>query len=531
MAPATFSDLPPEMVSNVFTFVRQKADQGAICLVSRAWRDQMAPMMWEVFEADLGAASARSMATLLHPRSGILIHVRDLAIDGTKKGEDRLKLVVAAIPRDRVRSFWTRIDMEPLTLHLLLLSQRKIEDLIAFKWYESPGYDFEKELESMGPLLPELSSVQLEIETNMGLKERVSNALKSISHYCPKITALWLSNIFIPASEGLGVSLSALFSHPKEAPLFPNLTELRLFRLNIAMPGEPTLCKNFNMSQLRSLQIRDCDYLIPFLEGLSSFFIDNTGELDELMIALPMRLDQPPETIQAMERLLRVCPKLQVLLMDLSKHGPVAKDCVLAHCQKLISLLMSTWRLSSGGQFSARDMSFILEACTKLESLAVNISSWCIRDLPKLEAGFRLDADFEDMLTSISANSTIRALRIFDPPILDWGDRERTGRPRSSQQSALYQVLMQNHANQILQFMAKQGSNLKILSFNPSRKMVQKDEEDKDPNMDGNGHQWPEYHYCRGSTTDVTGTNIVIAHPLRNVALEFPGLADFDSWV
>jgi hypothetical protein len=90
---------------------------------------------------------------------------------------------------------------------------------------------------------------------------------------------------------------------------------------------------------------------------------------------------------------------------------------------------------------------------------------------------------------------------------------------------------MQSLANQILQFMVKQGSNLKILSFNPSYDLAQQYEEDGDLNRDGNGHQWPQYHYCRGCTTDVTGTNIVIAHPLRNVTLDFPGLVDFVDWL
>jgi hypothetical protein len=73
--------------------------------------------------------------------------------------------------------------------------------------------------------------------------------------------------------------------------------------------------------------------------------------------------------------------------------------------------------------------------------------------------------------------------------------------------------------------MAKQGSNLKILSFKP----VEVDEEFLGQKLvrDGNGHRWPEYHYCRGHATDITGTNVVIANPSRNIVLEFPGLAEF----
>ncbi|CAN9352821.1 unnamed protein product [Alternaria alternata] len=417
MAPATFSDLPPEMVSNVFAFVRQQADQGAICLVSRVWRDLMAPMMWEKLKMNLSTASPRSIATLLHPCSDILSHVRDLNIYGTKEGEDYLRLVIAAIPRDRVRTFWTHFSPETLTLHLLLLSQRKIEDLAIFRCFITSGHprpsdlDSEEHHEWMGSSLPEVSSIHLGIGPNEASDEDAFYDMKFVSRCCPKMTCLSLFKNLGPASEGFLHSVSSVFkfSLAEEAPLFQNLTCLRLFDLDIATPEDQPLCKNFNLSKLRSLQIKECDYLIPFLEGLSSFYIDCTGQLDELIILLPEGLDQPLETIQAMERLLKNCPKLQ-----------------------------------------------------------------------------SLDMDFE---------------------------------------GTLHQVVMQNLANQIMRFMAKQGSNLKILSFKP----VEVDEEFLGQKLvrDGNGHRWPEYHYCRGHATDITGTNVVIAHPSRNIALEFPGLAEF----
>ncbi|CAN9381737.1 unnamed protein product [Alternaria alternata] len=417
MAPATFSDLPPEMVSNVFAFVRQQADQGAICLVSRVWRDLMAPMMWEKLKMNLSTASPRSIATLLHPCSDILSHVRDLNIYGTKEGEDYLRLVIAAIPRDRVRTFWTHFSPETLTLHLLLLSQRKIEDLAIFRCFITSGHprpsdlDSEEHHEWMGSSLPEVSSIHLGIGPNEASDEDAFYDMKFVSRCCPKMTCLSLFKNLGPASEGFLHSVSSVFkfSLAEEAPLFQNLTCLRLFDLDIATPEDQPLCKNFNLSKLRSLQIKECDYLIPFLEGLSSFYIDCTGQLDELIILLPEGLDQPLETIQAMERLLKNCPKLQ-----------------------------------------------------------------------------SLDMNFE---------------------------------------GTLHQVVMQNLANQIMRFMAKQGSNLKILSFKP----VEVDEEFLGQKLvrDGNGHRWPEYHYCRGHATDITGTNVVIAHPSRNIALEFPGLAEF----
>jgi hypothetical protein len=93
----------------------------------------------------------------------------------------------------------------------------------------------------------------------------------------------------------------------------------------------------------------------------------------------------------------------------------------------------------------------------------------------------------------------------------------------------LYQVLMQNIANQILRFMAKQGSNLKVLSFKPSHEQSMFKEEELV--RDDNGHRWPEYHYCCAHATDITGTTVVIANPLRNIELEFPAMAEFFDYI
>ncbi|RYO48613.1 hypothetical protein AA0116_g12457 [Alternaria tenuissima] len=476
MAPATFSDLPPEMVSNVFAFVRQQADQGAICLVSRVWRDLMAPMMWEKLKMNLSTASPRSIATLLHPCSDILSHVRDLNIYGTKEGEDYLRLVIAAIPRDRVRTFWTHFSPETLTLHLLLLSQRKIEDLAIFRCFITSGHprpsdlDSEEHHEWMGSSLPEVSSIHLGIGPNEASDEDAFYDMKFVSRCCPKMTCLSLFKNLGPASEGFLHSVSSVFkfSLAEEAPLFQNLTCLRLFDLDIATPEDQPLCKNFNLSKLRSLQIKECDYLIPFLEGLSSFYIDCTGQLDELIILLPEGLDQPLETIQAMERLLKNCPKLQSLDMDFE-----------GFCGYV-------------GKFP-----------------------FALLTAPPL-------TDFQ---TVVSKTTTIQAFRIFTVTKHEFWDAADDEDLLLMRHRTLHQVVMQNLANQIMRFMAKQGSNLKILSFKP----VEVDEEFLGQKLvrDGNGHRWPEYHYCRGHATDITGTNVVIAHPSRNIALEFPGLAEF----
>jgi hypothetical protein len=70
----------------------------------------MAPMMWKTFSTDLRPTATKALATLLHPDSGILPHVRQLdVLDAVKyrNGDDTLKIVLTALPRNSLRSFFS----------------------------------------------------------------------------------------------------------------------------------------------------------------------------------------------------------------------------------------------------------------------------------------------------------------------------------------------------------------------------------------------------------------------------------------
>ena len=84
------------------------------------------------------------------------------------------------------------------------------------------------------------------------------------------------------------------------------------------------------------------------------------------------------------------------------------------------------------------------------------------------------------------------------------------------------QVVMQNLANQILRFATDRGSKLKVLSLKPSLEPA--DLPVGNAGRDTNGHQWPEYHYIRGRVSDITSTDVVVAHPSKSVLLDFPDL-------
>jgi hypothetical protein len=44
-ATSNFTTLPPELKAEVFTWIRTKPERAVVCLVSRGWRDIMAPIV------------------------------------------------------------------------------------------------------------------------------------------------------------------------------------------------------------------------------------------------------------------------------------------------------------------------------------------------------------------------------------------------------------------------------------------------------------------------------------------------------
>jgi len=91
-------------------------------------------MMWEFFEADLRTSPEKSLGTLLHPESGILRHARDINIcdDVDPIMEQRVQLLLSALPPGRLREFESSSPLSSFTLKLLLQSQRKIQAIYSF---------------------------------------------------------------------------------------------------------------------------------------------------------------------------------------------------------------------------------------------------------------------------------------------------------------------------------------------------------------------------------------------------------------
>lgn len=131
----------------------------------------------------------------------------------------------------------------------------------------------------------------------------------------------------------------------------------------------------------------------------------------------------------------------------------------------------------------------------------------------------------------LSKHPALSAFRILNLPTVEFDDSDDSDSDEivpANRHVYFCQTLMQNFANQIFRFMADRGSKLRILSIKPSMEDIRVEEDELD--VDANGHQWPEYNYTRGHFSDTTGTNGVIAHPLRNALLDFPDMGTLLSY-
>ena len=363
--------------------------------------------MWEKIKTNFRDAPASSLATLLHPRSGITGHIRELDIcesARTTDGENRVVLVITAIPRDRPRRFESNCEVSALTFQVLLQSQRKIEELDIWGSFSTPGLlnlvdlDSEEHHTWMGPLLSEVSTITLYVNRHEAPGDRIFNGMKSVSQYCPKIRDLSLNAASTDNPDD--VSVCAILAHAKDPPMFPNLTFLRLYDLKFASTAEQPIHESLNLSNLKGLQIEWCFDQIPLLEGISSFYTRNTGQLEELIFILPVHMKEPKRTVQAIDALLKTCPKLTHLQLDLSVHGLVARDSVLAHCKTLTELIMQSGMTEGGNYFPIADITAILKACTKLTTLAIDMPSLGLGSISDPQDGFSPDEEYAHVLVS-----------------------------------------------------------------------------------------------------------------------------------
>ncbi|KAL1796055.1 hypothetical protein ACET3X_006279 [Alternaria dauci] len=322
-------------------------------------------------------------------------------------------------------------------------------------------------------------------------------------------------------------SLQDILLCAAEGQLFSRLTSVSLDSLDLVPDGSRPFCHNFDVTKLQQLRLKNCFSLVFFLDSLTESYSEMSGVLKMLSIESLRTNDRPVETISSIERFLKACPKLEDIFLALAKFGCVGKDCLLPHADTLRSLVVGNDMAEKLGHFSKHDLGSIMKACKKLERLAINFPPVKLGSISKLGRDFYLNgteqgsAELEGVLAELAQCSTLHTLGMLSRPELassDIVDENGDRLPEDVVTPQLYEVTMQNFANQVLRYMAKQGLPPNVFHIENMHSYGLA----SCPIDRLNGHDLRHYTYTSGSIQDSLGFNMVVAVPLRSAYREYP---------
>ena len=355
----------------------------------------MAPKMWEKLETNLRESGGRSLRTLLKADSNILPHVRELKICSVTFGhdmEDRLKLLIAALPRDKLRTIHCTYYIKDLTFQQLLLSQRKLESIQVATSFTNLDQRTESHFLShdyfswTASMMSEVKQIKFDLfRKENGQARKTFKILRKAFDACSK-----LENLILIDTRAFPGSLQDILSYATGGQLFFQLTSVTLQGLDLVPNGSQPFCHNFNVTNLQQMNLTSCDDVIPFLDSLTRSYSEMSGALKVLSIQLREDDPTPVETASSVEGFLKACPKLKDLSLVLARCPLVGKDCLLSHADTLRSLVVSTDPLEQRA-YSKHDLERILKACKRLKCLAINFPPIRLGSVTKPRQGLRFD--------------------------------------------------------------------------------------------------------------------------------------------
>ncbi|KAF2818558.1 hypothetical protein CC86DRAFT_375759 [Ophiobolus disseminans] len=524
------SGLPAEILSNIFTFVRTDEDMAAVSLVSRRWRDAMSRDMWAVTTSSLEPTMAKDFDALLSPQSGLLSHLTHLYVEDMEKSEDadeRLRLLIAAIPKNKLREFDCNTDLPISTLRILLQRQQCMDRFDVLDVSELARKDNDDDW-----IEPSMASI-----TDFAMtapKKHLTDAEEKIQHYktcrkivngLPRLKIFRVKDDDESHAEGNNVDIQHLFRGGDGVLRLPSLTEFALDGIYIR-PSSPFILEHLELSTLKILYLYNCTGISEFLHGLSDSYSKQTGPLSSVTIDLGWHVADPAETKEAIQRFLSTCPKLTWLLMDFMKHTTVGIKCLEKHADTLefLYLNMGSWPLCTMS-YDVESLRALMQKCQKITTLCINIPESNLGPITDLADDFRLgpgrfdrayvESASECFLDILASHPALKSLRLLNPPIIEFINSDRGIPSRNSEVEAKHcRVAMQNYADQVYRFMSARGSLIKLLVTQPASIPRVR------PAKDKNSHQWPVYAYTKGSVTDARGVKTVVAVPLDKIGVE-----------
>lgn len=365
----------------------------------------MKPLMWETLRTNLRPSSTRLLSALLNAEGGILPHVRHLCIKGTGKSgpildsdeDDRAKLFIAALPKDRLLSFFSDCSVSHTLFQILLRTQRMLTRCELEVKHDPNGDISQSAYEDckmwMMPLVTKINHIEAFADI------RPEHAYRSFHYHRAMIeTIKSLKRLDITAWHHTDarsdhtLDLRLVVPSNPRTPMFTDLTFLQLRGINLAASSH-FLHTHANFSMVHTIRLQCCDNFVPFMDALTTSFAVRPNALSTLQIILSPRILEPSETISAIEKFLKAGPTLSDFELDVSRHSMINADCLLPHRDTLRNLVLGTYQRSSPGVYSVSDIKVILKACLKLTNLGINLPTPNLGPVDELAETFRLGSD------------------------------------------------------------------------------------------------------------------------------------------
>ncbi|KAI4645486.1 uncharacterized protein J4E78_009398 [Alternaria triticimaculans] len=411
----------------------------------------------------------------------------------------------------------TRLRPSRHTIHMLLKSQRKLKEL-NFRIRPDEAFTGKGPLSlhtagpSMEPPLKDLTGLAVYVHCHPKVAKNSFEYYRKLLTYVPKLQTLSIVGTLFDDRPLDRLDMQHVLQHDIKEPILTSLTTLRLKLIDLGM-SHKAIFRNMNFANLRTLSLIGCNDMAPFLDNLLVQRANSDGRylshLSDLEIFFPLHSPHPYSDIQAVQHFLETGPKLDKLTLDVSRHALINKDAIIAQ-SKLKSLELGTGEERGGRSFAVEDVKAILNACTELADVAINLPDVSLGPLIDLAHDFRLgrpqnclthvETEFEAMLAVLAQHTPLHTLRMLNLP--NFGEIEIAHNPDSlsASEHRLARVLYQNFATEIMRFMAKCGTAPLFFDTRPSITYQIFDE-----------CLWPAYLFNKGYVCDARGKRELMA--------------------
>ncbi|CAN9344578.1 hypothetical protein AA0119_g7852 [Alternaria tenuissima] len=530
---ATFSDLPTEMKATIFGYLRQNDHKKSACLVSRGWRDIMAPILWEHLTLEIATTLPGELACLLNPNDGVLAHVRSIDIrPGLDDPEEfelnsefgiAFRLIFGALQKNCLSTLRFYIDISMTTLLSVLQSQQALETLRLQGLTSNGSLSNDLCLATHSSwVTPTLRNIRyLRVTVGDGEQNTYEHSAFLVKN-TPKLKYLNSDGFVDPLPDWYG---NDALGEPGAATQSLQLDHLQLSWLDLeTYPA--SLFTVIDFSVLRDLLVMECDNVGAFLTAL----VPGASQVPALKRLEMVSSLLPPSdaSLQAIETLVTSTPSLQTLWLDVGKGRLIDVACLAGHGNTLKRLGLAASSRTQGPYYSALDLDKLLTQAPKLVDLAVSLCPINLGHVRHLGAKFKLFkqtgndyvlSETEFLLIRIAKHRNLQSLRILTLPSIDYGMIPNPnivkGIDLPDEHVYTSKVMMQAFATEVFRLLARNGSNIRALAISPQVRSST-----KRPVSDDNGHRWPRYYYRYDVTGAMSGQEHVVAVPTPPA--EFP---------